>query len=221
MSRPAKTFVIVGLNSHLRLFTRHDFFILCNATDDAAMTNPARPEADEKLLAELLAHGVASVDVAETDLEATEEAIQRYRKLLRVLVDHCILRPLSNRTDSPSEPLEQNILEHARLTLSVVARHSAACPDVLTQNTDDVANPRPFYAWLITRILIATVGFEDIPGAESLVTELEKCISHIFLVLGRELGDSASSLIGPQKVIEVLSDMVEYALGEIYSQDSS
>lgn len=177
------------------------------------MTNPAPPEADEKLLAELFTHGLASVDVAETDPEATDEAIKRYRKLLRVLVDYCVLRPLSDT--ARSEPLEEKVLEQARLSLNVVARHSAACPDVLLYETDDIDTPGPFYAWLITRILIATVGYEDLPGGEPLVKELEKCIDHVFHVLERDLGDSASSMIGPHRVSKVMNEMVAYARGKL------
>lgn len=176
------------------------------------MTNPAPPEADEKLLAELFTHGLASVDVAETDPEATEEAIQRYRKLLRVLVDYCVLRPLSDTTRS--EPLEEKVLEQARLSLNVVARHSAACPDVLLSESDDAETPGPFYAWLITRVLIAAVGYKYLPGGEPLVEELEKCIDHVILVLERDLGDSASSMIGPHRVTKFMNEMVAYAKGK-------
>lgn len=177
------------------------------------MTNPAPPEADEKLLAELFTHGLASVDVAETDPEATDEAIKRYRKLLRVLVDYCVLRPLSdsNRPDV----LEEKVLEQARLSLSVVARHSAACPDVLLYESEDADAPGPFYAWLITRVLIAAVGYEDLTGGQPLVVDLQKCIQHILIVLERDLGDSASSMIGPHRVTKVLNEMVAYARGKL------
>lgn len=175
------------------------------------MTNPAPPEADEQLLAELFSHGLASVDVAETDPEATDEAIKRYRKLLRVLIDYCVLRPLSET--EKSEPLQEKVIEQARLSLSVVARHAAACPDLLLYEPDDIDTPGPFYGWLITRALIAAVGYGDIPGGEALVKELERCIDHILLVLGRDLGDSASSMIGPHRVTKVLNELVTYAHG--------
>ena len=176
------------------------------------MTYPEPPEADENLLAELFTHGLASVDVAETDPEATDESIKRYRKLLRVLVDYCVLRPLFDTTRS--DPLEEKVIEQARLSLNVVARHSAACPDVLLSESDDIDTPGPFYAWLITRILIAAVGYEDLPAGEPLVEELEKCIHHVFVVLERDLGDSASSMIGPHRVTKIMNEMVGYAKGK-------
>lgn len=183
------------------------------------MTNAAPPEADEKLLAELFTHGLASVDVAETDPEATDEAIKRYRKLLRVLVDYCVLRPLSDTTRS--DALEDKVLEQARLSLNVVARHSAACPDVLLYESDDLDTPGPFYTWLITRFIMAAVGYEDIPGGEPLVRELGKCIDHIFLVLERDLGDSASSMIGPHRVAKVMNEMITHVRGGYASRAHS
>jgi len=168
------------------------------------MTAPA--DSEQELLDQLLKRGL------EFGGTTNEDDVQRKRKLLEVVFNACISKPI----ESPNNQPTQVNLERAQLTLSILARQVSSLPEVLLcSSTADDSGTRPLYAWLITRIIVAVTHYEEHPEAAGLVDALCKAAVHILVVLGRDLSSGENTYMrGPQRVANILRELRTYGRGK-------
>lgn len=170
------------------------------------MTQPPRENEDtsvmqEELLDQVLREGLTSS--ATGDLAAE---IQRYRKLLEVLFNQCVLRP--------PDQVDQTSLERIHLTLSILARQSAQHPELLmSQSPPDHLSP--FYAFLLHRLVIAATQTElaETPRPD-LVAAFCKAAVQILRTMAHDVSDHGDTYMrGPTRVANAMREMVHYVQG--------
>lgn len=166
-----------------------------------------------ELLDELLREAHALTSTAEGDSDAPTVDVSRFRKLIEVLFNACVISPASRDANQAS----QVGLEQAHLTLSILSRQAESHPELLLAfPPKDVSPQQPFYAWIITRILIAVAQYEDVTGAAALVNDLCDTAARILIVLSRDMSDEDTTtyMRGPRRVWRVLKELCAYARGE-------
>lgn len=158
--------------------------------------------ADTELLQRLIKEGLSPSG------EGGEAECRRYRKLLEVLFQACIISP-TNRSPSPSS------LEQAGYTLAILSRQTKARPELLSSVPPLPESQVPLYKWIVPRLISAAVRYEEMEGAESLVEDLITAAVHVLHVLGRDLSDEETSFAkGPRRVIVVVKRMMQLCLRE-------
>lgn len=166
------------------------------------MTQPPRENEDpaavnDDLLDQVLREGLTSSAGGDAAAE-----IQRSRKLLTVLFNQCVLRP--------PEQVDQTALERTHLSLSILARQSTQNPELLVS-----ADDKPFYGFLITRLVIAAAQTEaaEAPRHE-LVDAFVGAAVRILRTMASDVSDHGETYMrGPPRVVHALRDMVRYAHG--------
>lgn len=138
--------------------------------------------------------------------------VNRQRKLLEVVFNACISKPIESSLGEPT----QVILERAQLSLSVLQRQVGTLPEVLlSSSTANNGQSRPLYVWLITRIIIAATHYEEYPSALALVDDLCNAAVFILTVLGRDMSSGESTYMrGPQRVANILRQLRTYGRGK-------
>lgn len=148
----------------------------------------------KQVLAELLQEGLAW---SESD-DSTD--VERFRRLFQVLVQHCLLRPGGEANG-----------EHVELTLMLLAKQTAQRPDLLLSPLGDGL----FYSWLLSRLIVAAVRYEEEEWSRPLVLKVCEAASKLLDVLGRDIGsDDTNYMPGPSRVGAVLRELIEYAKSE-------
>ncbi|XAO25645.1 hypothetical protein I312_104473 [Cryptococcus bacillisporus CA1280] len=112
--------------------------------------------------------------------------------LVQVLLEHCILKPLSLK--STVDP------QQATYTLAIIKRQATLSPKFLTETYHQA----PFYQWLIPRLLqIACSAIASIPTDES-----AQVIAYIIQILGRDQPDDEDTWAkGPGRAAQILSQL--------------
>ncbi|KAL1406340.1 hypothetical protein Q8F55_008039 [Vanrija albida] len=179
-------------------------------TTDAMVPTDEPAPGSAELLDELLreAHALTSTAKGEGDASAVD--VSRFRKLIEVLFNACVISPASRDAGQAS----QVGLEQAHLTLSILSRQAESHPELLLAfPPKDTAPQQPFYAWIITRILIAVAQYEDVAGAGALVQDLCDTAARILIVLARDMsdGDATTYMRGLRRVWRVLRELCAYA----------
>ncbi|WVQ89598.1 hypothetical protein IAS59_003360 [Cryptococcus gattii] len=112
--------------------------------------------------------------------------------LVQVLLEHCILKPLSlkNTVDA----------QQATYTLAIIKRQATLSPKFLTETYHQA----PFYQWLIPRLLqIACSSIVSIPTDESVQVTV-----YIIQILGRDQPDDEDTWAkGPGRAAQILSQL--------------
>ena len=182
--------------------------------DDRSMTDPlSLPQSGEEALQQLLARGLS---------QDSPDNPASYCRLLQVLFDHCILKPLTKTEETSPTTIEQ-----VDLTLTILQRQTTARPELLSSpvNVDDVTGT-PLYQWILPRIIYAAVRYEDqqankndkeVKGQLSqLVESLLQAAARMISVLCRDLeGDGTTTYAkGVMKASLVLSQLLSFSESE-------
>jgi hypothetical protein len=157
--------------------------------------------AEQELLQRLIKEGLSpSGDDGDIDRN-------RYRKLLEILFQACVLGPIG-RSFTPSS------LEQAGFTLTILSRQTKARPELLSSVPSPPESPSPLYVWILPRLIHAAVVHEETIGAEVLAEDLSSAAVNVLHVLGRDLSDEKTSFAkGPRRVILALKQMIDFSQG--------
>ncbi|WVO23083.1 uncharacterized protein IAS62_004428 [Cryptococcus decagattii] len=112
--------------------------------------------------------------------------------LVQVLLEHCILKPLSLKSTVDAQ--------QATYTLAIIKRQATLSPKFLTETYHQA----PFYQWLIPRLLqIACSSIASIPTDESVQVTV-----YIIQILGRDQPDDEDTWAkGPRRAAQILSQL--------------
>lgn len=126
--------------------------------------------------------------------------------LVQVLLEHCILKPLSLKSTVDAQ--------QATYTLAIIRRQATLSPKFLTETY----HQGPFYQWLIPRLLqIACSSIASIPTDESVQVTV-----YIIQILGRDQPDDEDTWAkGPGRAAQILSQLTLFCQGEsVYQKES-
>jgi hypothetical protein len=174
------------------------------------MTDPlSLPQSGEEALKQLLARGLS---------QDSPDDPNSYCKLLKVLFEHCILKPISDSTfPSPT------ITEQVRLTLTILQRQTTARPELLSCSTTSSDSGMPLYKWILPRLMFAAYMYEeakykkeDAEDGMDLADELLQGASEVVAVLCRDLdNDTGTSYAkGNMKAVLALRTIKAYCESE-------
>ena len=158
---------------------------------------------EQELLQRLIKEGLSPSD-HEGDADIT-----RYRNLLEVLFQTCILTPIG-RSPTPAS------LDQAGYTLTILSRQTTAKPKLLSTLPPPADRQIPLYKWITPRLILSAVRYAETEGAEDLVEDLISSAVNVLLVLGRDLSDEQTSFAkGPRRVMLALRHMLGFCQGEL------
>lgn len=126
--------------------------------------------------------------------------------LVQVLLEHCILKPLSLKSAVDAQ--------QANYTLAIIKRQATLSLKFLTE----AYHQAPFYQWLIPRLLqIACSSIASIPTDESV-----QVTAYIIQTLGRDQPDDEDTWAkGPGRAAQILSHLTLFCQGEsVYQKES-
>lgn len=126
--------------------------------------------------------------------------------LVQVLLEHCILKPLSLKSEVDAQ--------QANYTLAIIKRQATLSLKFLTE----AYHQAPFYQWLIPRLLqIACSSIASIPTDESV-----QVTAYIIQTLGRDQPDDEDTWAkGPGRAAQILSHLTLFCQGEsVYQKES-
>ncbi|OCF42201.1 serine/threonine-protein kinase ATR [Kwoniella heveanensis CBS 569] len=116
----------------------------------------------------------------------------RYRKLVQVLFENCILKPISR--DVPRNQ------QQTQYTLTILQRQTNLHPGLL----HDLLEDAPFYQWLLPKLIHAAVNAKD----EQLYNEILTSTTIVLHAVGRDVHDDESVWAkGPRRLNAVLSHL--------------
>ena len=164
---------------------------------DLESIEPADSGQDHRdLLQELIAEGL-SFSANQTDSDT-----HRYRRLLTVLFDACILRPSFS---SPS----QSSFEQASLTLKILLKQCSSQPGLLCRLPSGDEPQTPLFKWVIPRLIDAASRFVELEGGQKLFDDL---IDATASVIGLLRKDEVKPGDGP--VLLVMGQLQQYCRGK-------
>lgn len=176
------------------------------------MTDPVTlPQSGEEALQQLLTRGLAQ--------ESPDDPAS-YCKLLQVLFEHCILKPLTR-----TEPAASSTYEQVALTLTILHRQTAARPELLSCLASGDDKGVPLYKWILPRLIYAAVRYEDSSmladkesrkQSDEVVENLLVSASRTISMMCRDVeNDGGPSYVkGPIRAVQVLADLVNFSEGE-------
>jgi hypothetical protein len=175
------------------------------------MTDPlSLPQSGEEALKQLIDRGLSQ--------ESPDDPTS-YCKLLQVLFEHCILKPLV----SPNFP-SATIVEQVRLTLTILQRQTTARPELLSCSTTSVESGVPLYKWIIPRLIYAAYRYENATYEDELAMdgmdlcdELLAAASEVISVLCQDLDNETGTSYarGSMKATLALRKVKEYCEGKL------
>ncbi|WVR00045.1 hypothetical protein IAU59_007187 [Kwoniella sp. CBS 9459] len=116
----------------------------------------------------------------------------RYRKLVQVLFENCILKPITR--DLPRNS------QQTHYTLTILQRQTSLHPGLLYDLVDGV----PFYQWLIPKLVHAAVRARD----EDLYNDITAATTKVLQAIGRDVQDDETSWAkGSRRTIAVLGHL--------------
>nr|ODO02228.1 serine/threonine-protein kinase ATR [Cryptococcus depauperatus CBS 7855] len=115
--------------------------------------------------------------------------------LVQVLLEHCILKPLS--LSRPVNP------QHAKYTLAIIKRQASLASRFLL-NTFEQA---PFYQWLLPRLILIASAVT----AQELSVDTLDTIVYLIQTLGRDLPDDEDTWAkGPSRATKILEHLISF-----------
>lgn len=165
---------------------------------DLESLGPAETGQDHRdLLQELIAEGLSfSADQTDSDT-------QRYRRLLTILFDACILRPSFT---SPS----QSSFEQVSLTLKILLKQCSSQPGLLSRLPSGDEPQTPLFKWVLPRLIDAASRFVETNVGDHLFDDL---VDAAVIVIGLLRKDDLKPGDGP--VLVVLGQLQQYCRGEL------
>lgn len=169
------------------------------------------PQSGEEALQQLLARGLS---------QDSPDNPASYCRLLQVLFEHCILKPLTKTEDASPTTIEQ-----VELTLTILERQTTARPEVLSSSISSEAGV-PLYQWILPRLIYAAVQYEDLQvprDDKDLKAQLGQIVENLLFaaarmisVLCRDLeGDGTTTYAkGAMKASLALSHLLTFCEGE-------
>ncbi|WVO13494.1 hypothetical protein L204_101114 [Cryptococcus depauperatus] len=123
--------------------------------------------------------------------------------LVQVLLEHCILKPLS--LSRPVNP------QHAKYTLAIIKRQASLASRFLL-NTFEQA---PFYQWLLPRLILIASAVT----AQELSVDTLDTIVYLIQTLGRDLPDDEDTWAkGPSRATKILEHLISFCQDLPFSQ---
>lgn len=167
------------------------------------------PQSGEEVLQELLARGLS---------QQTSDDPASYCRLLQVLFEHCILKPLVR-----SDPVTPAAIEQVDLTLTILQRQTTARPELLSCATNGDTE-LPLYKWILPRLIYAAGRYEELPAQEGqkasghgeVVEGLLLAGARLISVLSQDLenGDETNYAKGAYKSRVLLEELVTFCESE-------
>ncbi|WWD02630.1 hypothetical protein V865_000670 [Kwoniella europaea PYCC6329] len=118
----------------------------------------------------------------------------KYRKLVQVLLQNCILKPLARNTP-PN-------IQQASYTLTILQRQTKIHPGLLYTTTEQ--DPTPFYYWLLPKLVHAAAQL----GQDALYDDLLTSMVAALVAIGRNLSeDDVSWAKGSRRLGVVIGHM--------------
>lgn len=169
------------------------------------------PQSGEEALQQLLARGLS---------QESPDNPASYCKLLQVLFEHCILKPLTR-----AEPPTPTSFEQVDLTLTILQRQTAARPELLSCSTSGDDKGVPLYKWILPRLIYAAIRYEDSTvmadkhtrkQVEEVVESLLVSASRTISIMCRDVeNDGGPSYVqGPMRAVQVLDQLISFCEGE-------
>lgn len=162
----------------------------------APLTSASEPAPSDNhhLLQRLIQEGLTASG-RETNLDS-----QKYRRLLEVLCQACLLEPAKNAVITPE------VLERASYTLAILSRQTTSAPNSLSPD---------LYKWVLPRLLHACREYSHVQGAAALAEDLSVAAASIVVLLGKDLSGEQSVAKGLVKGTLVLRHLHDFALCEL------
>ena len=154
-------------------------------------------QAGRDLLQQLIKEGLKSSDGPPSPAD-----VHRYRRLLEVLIEACILLP------SSAIPSQASI-EQAGYTLAILHRQISALPSLVNEIPLFPAQSVPFYKWVLPRLILAASRYSE--SYSELVDDLCLAAANIITLLGKDGADSQSST---SRSLVTLKHMGDFCQGE-------
>ncbi|WVQ82128.1 hypothetical protein IAT38_004256 [Cryptococcus sp. DSM 104549] len=125
-----------------------------------------------------------------------ENAPPRLCKLIRVLLENCVLKPI----DRAIPPIRQDYI----YTITILQRQTALHPGLLLYVDGQV----PFYQWLLPRMIYAATKLED----AGLVDETIAATVHVMYVMGTDVDSpmGGAPARGPGRTVRSMEQMLVY-----------
>ncbi|OCF57218.1 hypothetical protein L486_04674 [Kwoniella mangroviensis CBS 10435] len=122
----------------------------------------------------------------------------KYRKLVQVLLQNCILKPIARNTP-PN-------VQQASYTLTILQRQTKVHPGLLYTTTEQ--DPTPFYYWLLPKLVHAAAQL----GQDALYDDLLTSMVAALLAIGRNLSeDDVSWAKGSRRLGVVIGHMNSFS----------
>ncbi|WVF72846.1 hypothetical protein IAT40_007664 [Kwoniella sp. CBS 6097] len=116
----------------------------------------------------------------------------RYRKLVQVLFENCILKPIARGLPRNSQ--------QTQYTLTILQRQTSLHPGLLY----DLIDGAPFYQWLLPKLIHAAVNAED----ENLYNDIAESTTAVLQAIGRDVQEDESGWAkGPRRSKAVLGHL--------------
>lgn len=144
-----------------------------------AHAGPPPSANEQELLQRLIAEGLA-LSEQEDDFHP-----HKYRQLIEVLVQACILGPLKKPDVVPR-------LDQAQYTLTILEKQVRVHPDLLLAPPSAGDASSPLYKWLIPRLIYAAARYRLIDNAATLSRDITASVSLVVQALALDHSDEES-----------------------------
>lgn len=132
----------------------------------------------------------------------------RFRKLLEVLFQACILKP-APVSSTPS------LFEQAGFTLAILVRQTSIHPELLSNMPARDEAQIPLYKWVLPHLISSVIRWDAMGGAEKLVEDLMDAAVHVMQALASDLvEDQASFAHGPRRAVLAARGLTDFVQGE-------
>ena len=160
---------------------------------------------DQQLLQQLISEGLAP---STADQDAHDSL--RYRKLLQVLFQACIITPAL----SPDVP-SASVVEQAGYTLTILERQLIARSELVLSLPSSDQDQIPFYKWVIPRLIHAASRLDGRAGCEALVRQLCASVGTVLKTLTRHAEDEDGTFArGVHRAVLVSRQLVTFCQGK-------
>jgi hypothetical protein len=160
------------------------------------------PSAEQHLLQQLITEGLTSSIDQDTDVD-----IIRYRRLIEVLVQECLVVPDISFPSSTA-------LDHARLTLVILETQSRARPNVLFHCPAKDSRV-PLFKQILPKLIQTGARYSTSPQAQDFVDHVCSAVVNLIFSLARGVGDEQTTYArGARRIVLVISHLIDFVQGK-------
>lgn len=128
----------------------------------------------------------------------------RYRRLLQVLFESCIVKP-------SHKPLTTIAVDRATLTIAVMFKLAGPKPSLFSRLPDGEDRPVPLFKWIIPRLIDAAARWIEVEEGKELAG---KVVEDVVKVIGLMRRDEVGQ-VGDGQVAVLLRQLQEFCTGEL------